>query len=105
MNQKLNAETKKEISCRVTRTLLLYVKEKNNGVLGSLLDGFPRTAAQAQAFDAMLVDMGGSVIAVPYIKVAEEILIERLDRLAPGWIEVPTATDKAAVRLLVEQLD
>jgi hypothetical protein len=41
MNQKLNAETKKEISCRVTRTLLLYVKDKNNGVLGSLLDGFP----------------------------------------------------------------
>ena len=31
---------KKEISCRVTRTLLLYVKDKNNGSLGSLLDGF-----------------------------------------------------------------
>ncbi len=28
----------KEISCRVTRTLLLYVREQNNGSLGPLLD-------------------------------------------------------------------
>ncbi len=45
---------------------------------GALLDGFPRTAAQAEALDEMLVDLNGSVIAVPYIKVAEEILIDRL---------------------------
>jgi len=32
-------ETIKEISCRVTRTLLLYVREKNNGTLDPLLDG------------------------------------------------------------------
>ena len=31
--------TKKEISCRITRTLLMYVKEVNSGSLGSLLDG------------------------------------------------------------------
>ena len=30
---------KKEISCRVTRTLLMFVREANNGSLGSLLDG------------------------------------------------------------------
>jgi adenylate kinase len=45
---------------------------------GALLDGFPRTAAQAEALDKMLVDLDGRVIAVPYIKVAEEVLIERL---------------------------
>jgi adenylate kinase len=45
---------------------------------GALLDGFPRTAAQAEALDKMLTDLDGRVIAVPYIKVAEEILIDRL---------------------------
>jgi adenylate kinase len=45
---------------------------------GALLDGFPRTAAQAEALDEMLVDLDGRVVAVPYIKVAEAILIERL---------------------------
>jgi adenylate kinase len=45
---------------------------------GALLDGFPRTAPQAEALDEMLPDLDGRVVAVPYIKVAEEILIERL---------------------------
>ncbi|HSR12122.1 MAG TPA: PAS domain S-box protein, partial [Thermodesulfobacteriota bacterium] len=31
--------TPREISCRITRTLLLYVREQNNGSLGPLLDG------------------------------------------------------------------
>jgi two-component system, cell cycle sensor histidine kinase and response regulator CckA len=31
----------KEISCRITRTLLLYVRENNHGVLGNLLNGSP----------------------------------------------------------------
>jgi adenylate kinase len=45
---------------------------------GALLDGFPRTAAQAETLDEMLLGLNGSVIAVPYIKVDENILIERL---------------------------
>ena len=45
---------------------------------GALLDGFPRTAPQAEALDDMLLDLAGRVVAVPYIKVAEEILVGRL---------------------------
>lgn len=45
---------------------------------GALLDGFPRTPAQALALEDMLTELGGQVVAVPYIKVAEEVLIERL---------------------------
>lgn len=45
---------------------------------GALLDGFPRTPHQAQALDEMLAEFGGRVNAVPYIKVAESVLIERL---------------------------
>lgn len=45
---------------------------------GALLDGFPRTPAQAEALDKMLAELGGALFAVPYIKVAEDVLIERL---------------------------
>ncbi len=45
---------------------------------GALLDGFPRTPAQAEALSAMLKQMKGSVNAVPYISVSEDILVERL---------------------------
>jgi len=45
---------------------------------GALLDGFPRTAPQAEALDNMLQELEGEVVAVPYIKVAEDVLIERL---------------------------
>lgn len=45
---------------------------------GALLDGFPRTPAQANALAEMLTTLDGKVSAVPYIKVAEPELIERL---------------------------
>lgn len=45
---------------------------------GALLDGFPRTAAQAQALGEMLQGMGAEVKVVPYIAVPEKVLIERL---------------------------
>jgi PAS domain-containing protein len=41
MDSNLQPETAKEISCRVTRTLLMYVRDKNNGSLGNLLDELP----------------------------------------------------------------
>jgi adenylate kinase len=47
-------------------------------VAGALLDGFPRTPAQAEALDKMLADFQGEVTAVPYINVSDAILIERL---------------------------
>jgi adenylate kinase len=45
---------------------------------GAILDGFPRTPAQAEALGKMLSDLGGKVLAVPYINVPEPVLIERL---------------------------
>ncbi|OGO39384.1 MAG: adenylate kinase [Chloroflexi bacterium RBG_16_57_11] len=45
---------------------------------GALLDGFPRTVEQAKALAGMLEGFHGAVNAVPYIKVAEQVLIERL---------------------------
>jgi len=45
---------------------------------GALLDGFPRTPAQAAALDAMLAEMAGKVNWVPYINVPEDELVRRL---------------------------
>ncbi len=45
---------------------------------GAVLDGFPRTPAQAEALDVMLAELGGQVDIVPYIKVADQELIGRL---------------------------
>lgn len=44
---------------------------------GAILDGFPRTPAQADALEAMLKEFKDSVDAVPYITAAENILVER----------------------------
>ena len=45
---------------------------------GAILDGFPRTPAQAEALAEMLIDFQGQVEVVPYINVPEDGLIERL---------------------------
>ena len=45
---------------------------------GAVLDGFPRTTDQAEALDDLLKKFGGSVEVVPFIKVPDEILVERL---------------------------
>ena len=45
---------------------------------GAVLDGFPRTPAQAQALDEILAELGGTLGAVLYIKVPQEALVRRL---------------------------
>ena len=43
-----------------------------------MLDGFPRTPAQADALKEMLKKLEGEVVSVPFINVPAEVLIERL---------------------------
>ena len=45
---------------------------------GVILDGFPRTIAQAEALDKTLADHGHKISAVPNIMVPDEVLIERV---------------------------
>jgi adenylate kinase len=62
----------------VTIAMIRERLSRSDAQNGALLDGFPRTPAQAQALDAMLVDFSGQVNSVPYIKVPEDVLVERL---------------------------
>jgi adenylate kinase len=45
---------------------------------GAVLDGFPRTPAQAEALDKLLDGFDSEVTVVPLVKVPDEILVERL---------------------------
>src|SRR5512134_1757925 len=43
---------------------------------GAILDGFPRTPAQAEALESMLKDFHGQVDFVPFITANEDLLVE-----------------------------
>ncbi len=43
-----------------------------------MLDGFPRTLAQADALDAMLTDVGRELDAVLFFDLVDDVALERL---------------------------
>ncbi len=45
---------------------------------GAVLDGFPRTPAQAEALENLLGKSNSDVTVVPFIKVPDDVLVERL---------------------------
>ena len=49
---------------------------------GAILDGFPRTPAQAEALEKMLEEFHGQVDAVPFITAPRDVL---MDRLSDRW--------------------
>ena len=57
--------------------------DQPDAVNGALLDGFPRTVAQAEALEARLAQRGGAVRLAVYVEVPTEVLV---DRLAGRWI-------------------
>jgi len=46
--------------------------------VGAILDGFPRTPAQADALEAMLNEFDGHVDAVPFVTAEDDVLVKRL---------------------------
>lgn len=66
----------------VTIGMLRERIERPDAVNGVLLDGFPRTAQQAEALSQMLAEMGESVRVVLFIYAPTDVL---LNRLANRW--------------------
>lgn len=58
--------------------IMAKVIADNNGEAGLLLDGFPRTVAQAEALDAQLAQMGKPLDAVVIITAPDEAIIKRI---------------------------
>ena len=54
-----------------------YLSEHKDAV-GNIFDGFPRTTAQAVAFDQLLEEIGESVNVMVYMDVPEEELVKRI---------------------------
>jgi adenylate kinase len=54
-----------------------YMKEHKDAA-GNIFDGFPRTTAQAVAFDELLQEFGESVGVMIYMDVPEEELVQRI---------------------------
>ncbi|MCS7221633.1 MAG: adenylate kinase [Anaerolineae bacterium] len=62
----------------LTIRMVMERLERPDAIAGAVLDGFPRTVAQAQALDAALAAKGQRVSTALYLRVSEEALIARL---------------------------
>lgn len=62
----------------ITVRLLLERLARPDAERGVILDGFPRTAVQAQALDAALAERGSAVCAAVLVEVPEDELVRRL---------------------------
>ncbi len=63
-----------DVTFEMVRERLLY----QDCARGAILDGFPRTTAQAEALDSFLSEMQDPVIIAPNIHLPSEVLLRRL---------------------------
>jgi len=62
----------------ITIAMVMERLSRPDCAAGALLDGFPRTIAQAEALDEALVAQGRKISVVPNIAVPDDVLVERV---------------------------
>lgn len=75
---KVLLESGKLVPDKVTIALVKERLQESDCQGGAVLDGFPRTPAQAAALDYILEQQGFCVNVAPYISVEDEVVVERL---------------------------
>ena len=72
---------------------------------GAILDGFPRTSAQAKALDGLLAEIDSRINVVPHIYVDQEVLVDRLLKRAEieGRADDNEETIRTRMRVYEEQ--
>ena len=71
------------------------------GVEGFLLDGFPRTIAQAEALDRILANNGEKVTSIVSIMIPDEMIIERISHRAA----IEGGADDADISIIKNRID
>jgi len=62
----------------LTIAMVMERLSRPNCMNGVILDGFPRTIAQAESLDQELAVQGQGINVVPYISVPDDVVVERL---------------------------
>jgi len=83
----------------LTVSLIRERLEKDDARGGSVLDGFPRNAAQADALDGLLDELGRPLDIVLELQVPDEICIERIRKRAEEEGRADDTPDSIARRL------
>ena len=87
----------------VTIGMLLERIAEPDAQAGFILDGFPRTVAQAEALETALRGEGLAIDVVPRIEVAEELLLARIATRAEQEGRADDRPEVAAERLRVQR--
>ena len=58
--------------------IIVEYLDAHRDAAGNIFDGFPRTTAQAEAFDRLLAERGAEVTTMVYMDVPEEELVRRI---------------------------